>query len=99
MRFAGERLQGEKTAFAGPAAGARGGPGAFPAKRVPFPAGFAFPLPTAEGGAAVLANEAQVAFRHRESPDKTILQAKMPVRTIQEHFLRNAYFSGGKVPV
>src|SRR5262249_11709945 len=71
MRLAGERLQREQAASARLAARARWALGAFLAQRVPFPAGLALSLPAAEGGTAVLADEGQIAFRHRESPENS----------------------------
>src|SRR5262245_17615277 len=68
VRLAGERFQREEAASAGFTAGARRALRAFLAQRIPFPAGLAFALPAAERSPAVLADEGQIAFRHRESP-------------------------------
>ncbi len=64
MRLAGERLEREQAALAGFAAGTGGTFGAFLGERVPLAAGFALALPAAEGGAAVLADEAEAALGH-----------------------------------
>ena len=60
MRLSGERLERERTALAGRAPGparAQRRVACFLDQRVPFAAGFAFALPAAEGGAAILADE------------------------------------------
>ena len=64
MRLAGERLEREQAALAGFAAGTGGTLGAFLGERVPLAAGLALALPAAEGGAAVLADEAEAALGH-----------------------------------
>ena len=64
MRVAGERLERKQAAFAGLTARPGGPLGAFLAQRVPLAASLAFALPAAEGGAAVLADEAQAALGH-----------------------------------
>src|SRR5262245_14306221 len=68
MSLAGERFERKEAASAAFTAGARGALRAFLAQRIPFPAGLAFALPAAERSPAVLADEGQIAFRHRESP-------------------------------
>lgn len=64
MGLAGERLEREQTAFTRFAARAWA-VGAFFAEGIPFPAGLAFALPTAERCAAVLADEGEAPFGHR----------------------------------
>ena len=68
MGLAGKRLQREQAALARLAAGAGGTLGAFLAECIPFAAGLAFALPAVKGSAAVLADEGEMAFRHKESP-------------------------------
>src|SRR5215475_8494542 len=67
VRLAGERLQRKKPAFARFAARTTA-LRAFLTERIPLATSLAFALPAAEGGAAVLAYEGQVAFRHGNRP-------------------------------
>src|SRR5581483_2886475 len=65
--LAGERLEREEAALARLAAGAGGAlAAAFLGERIPLAAALAFALPAAIGGAAVLADEAEVAPGHGE---------------------------------
>ena len=64
MRLAGQRLELEQAALAGPAPGTGGPLGAFLGQRIPLAAALALALPAVMGGAAVLADEGEGAFGH-----------------------------------